>query len=70
MGRKKDDLFLELEYNYDRLGIQKLGLAYQILVSDAHLAEKELLTENVTGDNENSEIDSDLCPSFIGTTER
>jgi hypothetical protein len=67
--RKKEERVLEFEYNYDRLGIQKLGLVYQLLVPDSHLSDKEFLTENATGDNEHGEIGSDLCPSLIGASE-
>lgn len=70
MGRKKDEHILEFEYNYDRLGIQKLGLAYQVLVPDSDLARQEFLTENMSGDCKNGEIGSDLCPSLIGASER
>ncbi len=70
MEREKDKCVLEFEYNYDRLAIQKLGLAYQVLVPDSNLSAGEFLTESVTGDNEYEKISSDLCPSFIGTPER
>lgn len=69
MGREKNKRILESEYNYDRLGLQKLGLAYQVLVPDSNLASQELLTENMSGDDENGEISRDLCPSLVGASE-
>lgn len=69
MGRKKNEHHLEWDYNYDRLGIQKLEMAYQLLVPSALLSRNEKLsTENIRGDKADGKNSSDLCPSFIGAT--
>ncbi|MDD5599720.1 MAG: hypothetical protein PHV82_17375 [Victivallaceae bacterium] len=71
MGRKKNELNLESEYNYDRLGVQKLGMAYQLLVPSAlpSCCNKNLSVESIKGDKLDGEISGYLCPGLIGAAE-
>ena len=58
MGRKKNEHHLELEYNYDRLGVQKLEMAYQLLVpSLPPSCNEKLPSESIRGDKEDGNND-------------